>query len=639
MMYNKIVRWFATHLPSTAITPMMTELPADQGSLVPEKTRRAGMNVNRGKVPLWITLLTFVGLAAAVALWITSADPPRAMAQDEMPTLVTAPRPDVLASEAQAYPPDPPHDIPWDINANALTVDDVRTVFNRARAAENAALGTFLGEINLPTMAVWRTMDDGARALWLINEERTARNLPRLHGIEQNVTAVAQAFADWLLAHNAWGHDADGRTPKQRLYANPTINACHDELGVAENLSSASTSSADGIALPLERAIFGWLYDDAKHGWLHRHAILWTPYAENSGPADREGFLGIGHAHGSYMGYPQSDMIVMNVFDPCATWTYTAPPAPPTPTATPQPTPRPAPTVAVPPAPAAPRTVAGQSRQPVWQVIESQPFEVGTWPGQWQVSDANGAANGEYMWVAAPCRVFAGTFSGMAVGGGADGMQTACNANYPNNARSWMIYGPFSLADAVAAEVEIKAWVHTASENDELCVAASTNRVNFGGACFSGTSGAWVSERLDLNRVVDLGSLLGRSTVYVALAFLTDGSGNLPHQGAYADNVIIRKATLASAVESSQAAASVSGVDAVIIRDEAGHQTMTDQSGSFLLEGLTPGKHTLTPVKAGFQFYPPFITVDLSKGNAVDVAFVGTTSLRLGLFLPYVARE
>ncbi len=144
------------------------------------------MNVNRGKVPLWITLLTFVGLAAAVALWITSADPPRAMAQDEMPTLVTAPRPDVLASEAQAYPPDPPHDIPWDINANALTVDDVRTVFNRARAAENAALGTFLGEINLPTMAVWRTMDDGARALWLINEERTARNLPRLHGIERS---------------------------------------------------------------------------------------------------------------------------------------------------------------------------------------------------------------------------------------------------------------------------------------------------------------------------------------------------------------------------------------------------------------------------------------------------------------------
>ena len=74
------------------------------------------------------------------------------------------------------------------------------------------------------------------RALWLINEERTARNLPPLHGIEENVTAVAQAYAEWLLANNKFGHTADGRTPKQRLYANATINACHDELGVDENL-------------------------------------------------------------------------------------------------------------------------------------------------------------------------------------------------------------------------------------------------------------------------------------------------------------------------------------------------------------------------------------------------------------------
>ena len=54
--------------------------------------------------------------------------------------------------------------------------------------------------------------------------------------------------------------------------------------------------------MPLERAIYGWLYDDstASLAWGHRHAILWTPYVENSGPGDREGFLGIGHAHGSY---------------------------------------------------------------------------------------------------------------------------------------------------------------------------------------------------------------------------------------------------------------------------------------------------------------------------------------------------
>ena len=41
----------------------------------------------------------------------------------------------------------------------------------------------------------------------------------------------------------------------------------------------------------------------------------------------------------------------------------------------------------------------------------------------------------------------------------------------------------------------------------------------------------WVRERLDLNRVVGLGSLLGRSTVYVALAFLTDAQRNPPTPG------------------------------------------------------------------------------------------------------------
>jgi uncharacterized protein YkwD len=605
------------------------------------------MNANRGRARLGTVLLVVV-LAAAIGLWIVGDQWPatsRAQAQDELPTLVTE-RPGVLAhSESGAYPPDPPYDLPWDLNASALTVDDVRAVFNRARAAENTALGTFLGEINLPGNAVWSTMDDGARALWLINEERTARNLPPLHGIEQNVTAVAQTYAEWLLANDKFGHNADGRTPKQRLYANSAINACHDELSVDENLWWAGTTSRDGIAMPLERAIYGWLYDDSKASiaWGHRHAILWTPYIENSGPGDREGFLGIGHAHGNYqasaMTLPQTDMIVMNIFDPCATWTYSVQPAPPTPTATPRPTPTPRPTAVVPPAPSQTRTVSGRAKQPTWQVVEYQPFEVGTWPGQWKVSDANGATNGEYFWVAAPCRVFAGTYSGMAVGGGAAGSQTACDAPYPNNARSWMIYGPFSLADAIAAEVEIKTWVHTASDSDELCLAASIDGKNFGAACFSGSSGNWVGERLDLNRVVGVGSLLGRSTVYVALAFLTDASGTLPHQGAYADNITIRKATLEGTLASSQAVATSNGVDAVVIRDDAGHQTMTDQSGAFLLEGLTAGRHTLTPSKTGFQFYPASVTVDLSGGNAVDVSFVGTTSQRYDIFLPYATKR
>ena len=100
-------------------------------------------------------------------------------------------------------------------------------------------------------------------------------------------------------------------------------------------------------------------------------------------------------------------MIVMNLFDPCATWTYSVPPAPPTPTLHRSRRRRLRRRSWCRPRPKSREPYQAGPNQPTWQVIETQPFEADTWPGQWQVSDANGATNGEYLWVAAPCRVFA----------------------------------------------------------------------------------------------------------------------------------------------------------------------------------------------------------------------------------------
>ena len=66
-------------------------------------------------------------------------------------------------------------------------------------------------------------MSSGEKTLWLINEERTARGLAPMQGLEENVSGVAQAYAEWMLANNQFGHDADGRTPWDRMYA----NSCH----------------------------------------------------------------------------------------------------------------------------------------------------------------------------------------------------------------------------------------------------------------------------------------------------------------------------------------------------------------------------------------------------------------------------
>ena len=539
---------------------------------------------------------------------------------------------------AAAYPADPTDDIVW--SAGYRGVADIEEAFNRARAIENSDLGTFVPPMSLPNQATWNAMTEGERALWLINQERTARSLKPLHGLEKNVTEVAQSWAEWLLANNKFDHKINGSTPQTRLNSKPAINACHDPLNIDENLFFVATNSPSGNPLPIEQSVYSWMYDDKIRNWGHRHAVLWTPYNDNSGTPGKEGFVGIGHARGGYINpftgiyYPDTDLIVMNVFDPCATWDYGTPPIVPPP---------PAPPPVVPPIPPPnTRSVSGAAKLPTWVIIEDQPFE-GRWTG-WQISDADGAKNGEYSWVHAKCRKYAGEYSAMAVGGGATGLPTGCADHYPNNAKSWAIYGPFSLADAIAAEVQLKAWVYTEPNHDWLCITASTDRKTFNGPCVSGDSGVskdhlgWVDEGLDLNKVFKTGSLLGQPKVYIALTFVSDDRDTLPHQGAYVDNLVLRKAVVGNSVAGAQTTAG-EALPGVEISDEAGHYTMTNQDGSFALKGLSAGKHVLTPSKEGYQFYPPSIQVDLSAGNAANISFVGTTSIHQKTYLPLVSNS
>ena len=229
---------------------------------------------------------------------------------------------------AFSYPPDLAADIPW--SAGTSGVADIQAAFNHAHALENNQLGTSLPMMTLPDQATWNIMSDGEKALWLINRERIDRGVAPLQGLEANVSGVAQYYADYLLDHNVWGHTSDGRSPWERLEDNPAIGACHDFLSIAENLAVFVTSGSS-IPLPIERSIYMWMYEDDGSSWGHRHAILWYPYTDNSGTAGSEGFLGIGRANGGpYRGpFSQSwnfaEMIVMNVFDPCATWSDAPP--------------------------------------------------------------------------------------------------------------------------------------------------------------------------------------------------------------------------------------------------------------------------------------------------------------------------
>jgi hypothetical protein len=173
-----------------------------------------------------------------------------------------------------------------------------------------------------------------------------------------------------------------------------------------------------------------------------------------------------------------------------------------------------------------------------WTTILSDNLE-GAFPGIWTLAGNNG-----YTWGKRNCQANAGSNSGWGIGGGLNGASKNCGANYPHSADSWMIYGPFSLAGATAADFKYKLWLNTESGYDFVCRLASTdgnNLTSYGGTCTSGTTnGAWTDKTLDLANIYSLGNLLGQPNVWVALVFYSDSSVTFP-EGGHVDDIVLRQ--------------------------------------------------------------------------------------------------
>lgn len=200
---------------------------------------------------------------------------------------------------------------------------------------------------------------------------------------------------------------------------------------------------------------------------------------------------------------------------------------------------------------------------PGWTIITSQDFE-GSFPGSWQVFD-DYPGYGEYYWAKRNCRPYAGSYSGWAVGGGANGSSLGCESNYPNYAESWMVYGPFSLVGATAAEMRFWLWANTELNYDGVCWLASVDGTNFSGSCLTGTA-SWHERVLNLANVPNLGNLLGRSSVWVAFVFASDGSVTYS-EGAYIDNIVLRKCMYASCTGTASTEEEISEGSEWIIRE------------------------------------------------------------------------
>ncbi len=175
-----------------------------------------------------------------------------------------------------------------------------------------------------------------------------------------------------------------------------------------------------------------------------------------------------------------------------------------------------------------------------WVTLMSENFE-GSFPAGWQLVD-QGSGPGTFTWGKRACRPSGGGFSGWAVGGGANGADLACASDYPDSVDSWMIYGPFSLAGASAAQLRFEYWLNSEPLADALFALASTDGHSFHGLVDHGLWESWSDAFLDLSAVPDLGNLLGQPQVWIAFRFVSDG-GLTFAEGAYLDKIVLRTCT------------------------------------------------------------------------------------------------
>ncbi len=204
--------------------------------------------------------------------------------------------------------------------------------------------------------------------------------------------------------------------------------------------------------------------------------------------------------------------------------------------------------------------------------IFSDNFE-GSFPGSWQLWHSSQAP--DTVWGKSTCWSNGGTGSAWCAAGGT-AAQAPCT-QYAGNMNTWMIYGPFSLADATEASAEFDAWYGTEAydqatqEGDQFKWLISTDGQNFSGYYTSGNSNGWTHQVFNFKDVTSI-TAIGSTQVWFAFVFSSDPY--VQGGGAYVDNVVIKKTVAASCTytisPTSQSFSSAGGTGTVTVTSGGG---------------------------------------------------------------------
>ena len=183
-----------------------------------------------------------------------------------------------------------------------------------------------------------------------------------------------------------------------------------------------------------------------------------------------------------------------------------------------------------------------QTALPPMADLMTEDFE-GTWPSKgWMVMDSSTLDGGEFLWGKRDCHPYQGVYGAWAVGAGAQGSALGCSGYYPNNARSWAIYGPFDLTTVTSPVLEFHYYGRSewssGCRSDALFVGSATNASQFSGWVYCGNWTNGTGTNGYTAGLLDLSARKGASQVWVAFEMFSDGSIN--DMGFTIDDVVLR---------------------------------------------------------------------------------------------------
>ncbi len=171
----------------------------------------------------------------------------------------------------------------------------------------------------------------------------------------------------------------------------------------------------------------------------------------------------------------------------------------------------------------------------------SDDFENGL--SKWQLGYTSGATRA--AWGAVTCKAASGSGSAWCAAGGSAAM-TPCT-EYSSGQGTFMIAGPFSLADATAGTWDFDLWTDIDDGGDLLeppdyvLFMWSVDGRSFSGYQTSGATTGWEHVTLEMKDMTleDDSPILGQAKVYFAFVFISDDATQ--KAGAFVDNVVIKK--------------------------------------------------------------------------------------------------